>query len=117
MKHFTINTFAALVLLMLQSCASNVVDTSVDTEKDMAMPEPITKRYPSLDMVRANSKPDLLDAIKEPAEYYTCSGEEDSTLTEDLPLIDVSFIEADILDALLELSLLTGVSIITDDSI
>jgi type II secretory pathway component HofQ len=116
-KHFTINTFAALVLLMLQSCASNVVDTSVDTEKDMAMPEPITKRYPSLDMVRANSKPDLLDAIKEPAEYYTCSGEEDSTLTEDLPLIDVSFIEADILDALLELSLLTGVSIITDDSI
>ena len=48
---------------------------------------------------------------------FECSEEQASTVTDEIPLLDVSFIEADILDAILELSLLTGITIITDDNI
>lgn len=88
------------------------------------MPEPITQRYP---MVKLNGVENPLASsglnirphkeILAESAYFDCIDQSNSELTTDLPNIDVSFIETDIIDALLELSLLTGVSIITDDSI
>ena len=78
------------------------------------MPEPITQRYPMVEMHAVDTPP---QAVMSHEDYFSCTAQEESTLTDDLPLLDVSFIETDILDALLELSFISNVSIISDDSI
>jgi type IV pilus assembly protein PilQ len=89
------------------------------------MPEPITQRYPMMQMESVNNSDGGNAAngslpvaiLLDEADFFSCTEVEVSTLTDEIPNVDVSFIEADIHDALLELSLLTGLSIITDDSI
>ena len=114
--------FAVLVLfvLMLAGCASSpeaqpLVATQSFTEQPLEAP--ITQRYPALEFQPATEAISLNTEPKAIADYFSCNDQEVSTITDDIPLIDVSFIEADIMDAVLELSLLTGISIITDDSI
>lgn len=122
MSFFRLMTTSALVLSLVGCATSGSPDNfpsaqNQKTEQWQEMPEPITQRYPTLDQRQPSEELALAEIEKETSEYYNCTIEEETTLIADLPLIDVSFIEADILDALLELSLLTGVSIITDDSI
>lgn len=105
--------------LAIIGCASTSEPTRMSGDLseqvwDAGMPAPITQRYPVLEFNQVGSARPVSLA---PEEYFQCSEEDVSTLTDDIPPLDVSFIEADILDALLELSLLTGISIITDDSI
>lgn len=114
--------FAVFVLfvLMLAGCASSpeaqpLVATQSFTEQPLEAP--ITQRYPALEFQPATEAISLNAEPKAIADYFSCNDQEVSTITDDIPLIDVSFIEADIMDAVLELSLLTGISIITDDSI
>ncbi len=78
------------------------------------MAPPITQRYPVLEYSAQSS---FQQVVMNEEDYFQCTDQDVSSLTDEIPLLDVSFIEADVLDALLELSLLTGVSIITDDSI
>ncbi len=114
-----------LVLSMLLASCSSAPKTerspgNVDAEFDewQDMPAPITQRYPTLEFQSAANRVEAVERpVRDTSSYYTCSDESRSTITDDLELLDVSFIEADIQDALLELSLLTGISIITDDSI
>lgn len=118
----TFYLFAVLVLfvLVMTGCASSpqpeeTVATNSWLEKPMPMP--ITERHPTMDL---DPRAEILPVSTEPKaveDYFSCNDQEVSTITDDIPLIDVSFIEADIMDAILELSLLTGISIITDDSI
>ncbi|MFK7864781.1 MAG: type II secretion system protein GspD [Pseudohongiellaceae bacterium] len=112
----------ALVLSLTGCVNTGESEKSVTSHKPKAelwqeMPDPITQRYPILDQSQASDELPVADVKKDIEEYYNCTNIDESSLIAELPLIDVSFIEADILDALLELSLLTGVSIITDDSI
>lgn len=122
MSFLRLITTSALVLSLV-GCATSGSQNNFPsaqnqkTEQWQEMPEPITQRYPTLDQRQPSGELALAEIERETSEYYNCTIEEETTLIKDLPLIDVSFIEADILDALLELSLLTGVSIITDDSI
>ena len=89
------------------------------------MPMPITHRYPMVqieygDAADANQGElagNSISARVPEIEYFNCTQQEESTLLDGIANVDVSFIEADIRDALLELSLLTDISIITDDSI
>ena len=96
-----------------------------DLENWQGMPEPITHRYPLVQFVErsiadlgsdAAAEMTNSDSAMEP-EYFNCTELEESTIIDEIANVDVSFIEADIRDALLELSLLTDISIITDDSI
>ncbi len=48
---------------------------------------------------------------------FTCIDNEEAINTEDIPAIDISFIEADVTEALLELSMLTEVPIIADETV
>jgi hypothetical protein len=119
---------AAIVALMLPiflfSCAAGVDSERFFSAQDQKlgqlqeMPEPFTRRYPTLDqrqLSRGSSAPDIIK--KETSAHHNCTVEEETIFVNDLPLLDVLFIDADILDALLELSLLAGISIISDDSI
>jgi len=119
---------ASLMLLNLAACGSTGGNSSngemPSTSVWQGMPEPITQRYPMVkinDVENSGSTSGLnIRPYQEPiaeAAYFDCIDESKSDITAELPNIDVSFIETDIIDALLELSLLTGVSIITDDSI
>lgn len=124
MRSFRIVTLVFVLPVLILGCATNTSsdkplgDQDRDSELWQEMPEPITQRYPTLNDRYAPEQREAFPVVeKATSEYYNCTAEEEATLIKDLPLIDVSFIEADILDALLELSLLTGISIITDDSI
>jgi len=116
MNHLLKLVVSVSLAVVLAACSGTAVQTEGQSARTTpvweGMPEPITQRYPALE-VRAQTG----GTPAEPVEYFSCTDAEQSTITDDLPLIDVSFIEADIVDALLELSLLTGISIITDDSI
>jgi type IV pilus assembly protein PilQ len=119
------NAVAMLLLpgVALMSCSSSNTTEPARSQDTMrayieqqgaAMPEAITARYPALN-VQTQGRPEV---VQRPAEdYFDCNKTEPSTITDDIPPLDVSFIETDIMDAILELSLLTGISIITDDSI
>ena len=48
---------------------------------------------------------------------FSCVKEADAINIDDIPAIDISFIEADIAEALLELSMLTEVPIIADETV
>ncbi len=120
MKSFYLFTVLVLFILMMAGCASSPkMATGVSDESffQEQMPEPITQRYPALDYLPVSEVQAIVPEPKPTEAYFSCNDEEVSAITDDIPLIDVSFIEADIMDALLELSLLTGISIITDDSI
>lgn len=116
-----------LIAFNCVTCTSSheIIGNSVDGNSEVweEMPEPITLRYPMVRLetlgnatpVSADENPSSMKSIK--PEYFNCAPSEKSVITDGIATVDVSFIEADILDALLELSLLTGISIITDDSI
>lgn len=92
-----------------------------DSQLWQGMPEPITLRHPLAHFAQrsmADADPGVASSVDsvEP-EYFNCSYQEESTISDEIANVDVSFIEADIREALLELSLLTEISIITDDSI
>ena len=116
----TIYAIVVFSLALVASCSATRT-SSLDVEKQgnwEQMPGAITQRYPALDQQQAREQ--LLAAQQNQMsaeEYFQCSSDEPSTITDAIPPLDVSFIEADVVDALLELSLLTGISIITDDSI
>lgn len=118
------NTLITKVFLLLGfafcvGCSSPSVPEGSDGfnhEQWQQLPAPITHRYSALELKpleQTMGQPERIDPIKD----FSCTELERSTVTDNIPLIDVSFIEADINDALLELSLLTGVSLITDDNI
>ncbi|MFT5841946.1 MAG: type II secretory pathway component GspD/PulD (secretin) [Pseudohongiellaceae bacterium] len=123
MRNSYFSLLGSAFVVLLTSCASvNEIELanegSVTEWQSMSMPAPITQRYPTLEFQSAD-KQSGRPAIKARAssDYYTCTDNEQSTLTDELAPLDISFLEVDIQDAIIELSLLTGISIITDDSI
>ena len=120
--HILSNKFLVLLFSALLMSCTSVNDTTSTTEADgedwQSMPAPITQRYPALDYRSIGNQAErLASPVGDASDYYTCTESDVSTITDDLALLDVSFLESDIQDALLELSLMTGVSIVTDDSI
>lgn len=115
MKLPTLAVLAGLAASALTGCATveDVPQESMKMEDWQDMPLPITQRYP---MIEVETVPGSASAASR-GPMFSCSEPAESSLLQDLPTLDVSFIETDIADALLELSLQTGVSIITDDSL
>ncbi len=121
MKRFIRLSSLALFAALSIGCSATATQPKSDADQARlvweGMPEPITQRYPALQQRGLNGVAIAEAEPKAVADYFDCTDVEVSSITDELPLLDVSFIEADIIDALLELSLLTGISIITDDSI
>ena len=77
--------------------------TEADGEDWQSMPAPITQRYPALDYRSIGNQAErLASPVGDASDYYTCTESDVSTITDDLALLDVSFLESDIQDALLE---------------
>lgn len=112
-----LRTLLIFLSVALVGCASGggTLQNQINNETIWnGMPEPITQRYPMVEYQAIETPRQVVMADED---YFSCNAEEASTLTDDLPLLDVSFIETDILDALLELSFISNLSIISDDSI
>ena len=98
------STLRALILIFtvtLVGCASGSGSLQTPASSDATwtgMPEPITQRYPMVEMQALAPRPQVEMAHED---YFSCSAEEESTLTDGLPLLAVSFIDTDILSALL----------------
>lgn len=121
MNRFIRLSSLALIAALSIGCSATATQPKADADPARlvweGMPEPITQRYPALQQRGLDGVAIAEVEPKAVADYFDCTDVEVSSITDELPLLDVSFIEADIIDALLELSLLTGISIITDDSI
>ncbi len=113
---YTITRILGLLVLssvLLSSCASNSLSTHIEEIEvplgAQELPSPLLERYPFI----GGNNHDLMTLKPD----FECTEQTTSSLLDEQEPVSISFIEMDIIDALLELSLITGVTILTDDSV
>ncbi len=104
--------YTIVTILLLVGCATHPLPES-DPNKLMKMIQELNTRsmVSSPYIVASKTKP------RTRQDAFDCTEGGDEINIDDVPAIDISFIEADITEALLELSMLTEVPIIADESV
>lgn len=121
MKNLSIRSWLICFVCLLSSCAQtppldgfDIKENLYSLEIDRIMSHPLISDEI---FTEKDNEESLSDEILDPDQVYTCSHPPAEDNITKKTNFSIEFIEADLREALLELSLLTGISIITDENI
>lgn len=108
-----------IITLFLFGCSSSP-KKDIETEKISNFSERAKIHFENIKKEKSLSKNSMTVKSKKsikPQNTYSCTHHKKSSLTKKSPLITLNLFESDIREALIELSVITEIAIITDDSV